>query len=201
MGEGPELTHPHVAHYDSPEEPAAADPGAEVRDREYVESAEDRMLLRRFAVLRYVLATLFTVVAVSFFASALSGVVVAIDAAGEPEVSMLRLTEGGSPAGYLVAYGTFVAITAIIVVLEILSIFAAVFFLRVRLRPTAWKVIAVVAIVGTGAAIWAFMAGGSSVELWLSAAVVAYAALGAASLFELWRIRWVQQRLEEAPTS
>jgi hypothetical protein len=146
VDEGPGPTHPHVAHYDSPEASVAGGPG-------------------------------------------------------DAEVSMLRLTEGGPAVGYPVAYGTFVAITAIIVVLEILSIFAAVFFLRARLRPTAWKVIAVGAIVGMAAAIWAFMAGGSSVELWLSAAVFAYAVLGAASLFQLWRIRWVRQRLEEAPTS
>jgi hypothetical protein len=196
MDTGSGHAHPHVAHYDDPLVASERDAGEVAREREYVEDAERRMLYRRFALARYVFALLATVTGVAFVASALSGIVVCLDAWGESEVNLLRMTEGGDPARVEpVSYALFAGITVLMTVLVVGVAVAAVLHARRGLYVPAWIVLAAVFAAGTALAVLALAAGADAVDQWLLTATICYAVMTAASVFELWRARWVLREL------
>jgi UDP-N-acetylmuramyl pentapeptide phosphotransferase/UDP-N-acetylglucosamine-1-phosphate transferase len=151
--------------------------------------------LKRFRLGRYALMLLFAFMAVAFFTPAVTSLVIAIDASGQSEVNLKRMTEGGSPvAGPMVAYETFLLIVIVSVGIFALAVAAAYLFLGDRVRPTAWAVITVVAVVGVAGALAALALETSEVGMYLASVAVCFAAVAAAGLFELWRARWVRRQ-------
>lgn len=157
--------------------------------------------LKRFRLGRYVLMLLFAFMAVAYVAPAVTGVVVAIDSAGDSKVNLKRLTEGGTPiGGPEVAYGTFLLIAAVSVGLVATAAVAALFFLGDRPRPTAWTVLVAFGVLGTGGALVALALETEEVGMFLASVAVCFALLVAAGVFELWRARWLRSRPAVAAT-
>jgi len=151
--------------------------------------------LRCFRLGRYALMLLFAFVAAAYFTPAVTSLAIAIDESGQSEVSLKRMTEGGTPTGGpSVTYGVFLLITGLGVCLVIVAAVAAFFFLGDRTRPTAWTAITVVAIVGVAGALVALALETSEVGWYLASIAVCFLVVVAAGLFELWRARWVRRQ-------
>jgi hypothetical protein len=159
--------------------------------------------VKRFRLGRYVLMLLFAFMAVAYVTPAVTSLAIAIDSAGQSEVNLKRMTEGGSPVdGPMVGYGTFFLITVVSVGLVVAAALAAVLFLSDRTRPTAWTVLTVVGVLGVGGAIVALTLGTGEIRLYLASMAACYATLVGAGLFELWRARWVlRQPVAPAPAA
>jgi hypothetical protein len=151
--------------------------------------------LRRFRVGRYVIMLLFAFMAVAYLAPAVTGVVVAIDSAGDAKVNLKRLTEGGTPVGGPeVAYGTFILISAVSVAIVVAAAVAALCSIGDRPRPTAWTVLVAAGVLGAGGALVALALDTGEVGTFLASIAVCFALLVAAGLFELWRARWLRDQ-------
>jgi hypothetical protein len=151
--------------------------------------------VKRFRLGRYVLMLLFAFMAVAYVTPAVTSVVIAIDSAGQSEVNLKRMTEGGSPVGGpMVAYGTFLLIVVVSVGLVAAAAVAAFLFLGDRARPSAWTGLMVVAIVGAGGALVALALETSETRLYLVSIAVCFVVIVAAGLFELWRARWLRRQ-------
>lgn len=151
--------------------------------------------LKRFRLGRYALMLLFAFMAVAYFTPAVTSLVIATDASDKSEVNLKRMTEGGSPvAGPMVAYETFLLIVVVSVGIVVLAAVAAYFFLSDRVRPTAWVVMSVVAIVGAAGALTALALETSEIGMYLASIAVCFVVIVAAGLFELWRARWVRRQ-------
>jgi hypothetical protein len=138
---------------------------------------------------------LFAFMAVAYFSPAVTSLVIAGKSAGDSQVSLKRMTEGGSAVGGpFVAYGTFLLITVLGVCLVAAAVVGAFFFLGDRVRPSGWTVLAAVGIIGAGGALVALALETSEVRLYLVSIAVCFVVLTAAGLFELWRGRWVQEQ-------
>jgi hypothetical protein len=173
------------------------DEGAE----EAVSRAKASGPLKRFRLGRYALMLLFAAMAAGFLASAVTSLIIAVDASGAAQVSLKRMTEGGSPAGGpFVSYGTFLLNTALGVCLEVAAAVAAFFLLGDQVRPKAWTALTVVGVLGVGGALIALSLGTGEIQPYLASIAVCYAVLVAAGLFELWRAHWVR-RQPDAPAS
>ncbi len=141
---------------------------------------------------------LFAAMAVGFLASAVTSLAIAVDASGAAQVSLKRMTEGGSPAGGpFVSYQAFLLITAVGVCLVVAAAVAAFVLLGDRVRPKAWTALTVVGVLGVGGALIALSLGTGEIRLYLASMAVCYAVLVAAGLFELWRARWVRRQPAE----
>ena len=154
--------------------------------------------LKRFRLGRYALMLFFAAMAVGFLASAVTSLVIAGDAYGAAQVSLKRMTVGGTPTGGpFVSYGTFLLITAVGVCLVVAAAVAAFLFLGDRVRPKAWTALTVVGVLGVGGALIALSLGTGEIRLYLVSMAVSYVVLVAAGLFELWRARWVRRQPAE----
>jgi len=174
----------------------------DARTPESPEEAARNAPLKRFRLGRYALMLLFAFMAAAYFTSAVTSLVIAIDAAGESQVSLKRMTEGGTPVGGpFVSYGVFLVIVAVSVCLVVAAAVAAILFLGDRLRPTAWTVLAVVGVVGAAGALVLLTLGTAEITMYLVSVAVCFAALTAAGLFELWRARWVRRQWAALPAA
>jgi len=151
--------------------------------------------LRRFRLGRFVLMLLFAAAAAACVAPALTSLVVAIDTAGDPAVSLKRMTEGGPIlSGLMVTHGTFLLITVVGVVIVVAAAVAAALFVGNAIHPSAWTALAVVGVVGAAGTLVALLRHTEEIRLYLVFVLVAYAALTTAGLFEVWRARWVRRQ-------
>lgn len=173
-----------------------------VRKPESPADAEHNRPLKRFRLGRYVLMLLFAFMAVAYSTPAVTSLIIAGKTAGPAEVSLKRMTEGGSAVGApFLSYGAFLLIVAVGVCLVVAAAIAALFFVGDRIRPSAWTVLAVVGVVGAGGALVALTLDTAEIRLYLESVVVCYVALTAASLFEVWRARWVREQWVAAPVA
>jgi len=167
----------------------------ETLDRTQVESIGEMKPLKRFRLGRYALMLLFAAVAAACVAPTVTSVAIAVDSSGESQVSLKRMTEGGSNAvDALIGYGSFLLIVALGVGLVAAATVAAVFCLADRTRPAGWTALAIVGIAGVAGALVALGLETSEIRLYLVFVATAFAALVAAALFELWRARWVRRQ-------
>jgi len=151
--------------------------------------------VKRFRLGRYVLMLLFAFMAVAYVTPAVTSLAIAIDSAGQSEVNLKRMTEGGSPVGGpMIAYGTFLLIVVVSVGIVVAAAVAALLLLGDRGRPSAWTVLVALGIVGAGGALVALALETSEIRLYLVSIAICFAAIVAAGLFELWRARWVRRQ-------
>ncbi len=174
----------------------------DVRIPESPADAERNRPLKRFRLGRYALMLLFAFMAAAYLASAVTSVIIAVASSGDSQVSLKRMTEGGTPVGGpFVSYGAFLLIAVLGVGLVVAAAVAAALFLGDRLRPTAWTVLAVVGIVSAAGALVALTLGTAELRMYLVSVAVCFVVLTAASLFELWRVRWVRRQWAAAPSA
>ncbi len=156
MGADESQRHPYVAHYDEPDVPDATEAAEARRDAEALARAEResarQMDFARWRAIRYVAGVYLACVSIAGGAVAVMSAIAALTSGPGP-VSLVTTIDASGARSETLSSGQLYLLAAVLLVLEVVLIWAAVLLFSPRLHPGQWVAVGFMAAASTAAVV------------------------------------------------